>query len=467
MIGRGILFSTRLSHAVKSALSTSTSAASEAELSSAWLSSELESELTTALTRKQGMTPLPGEYRPLVSIFGNILECRKEVESLRQMVSELRRSNPDPKSIGTSGSDLELDEMLNEDLAPVRQKFEKLDFDSLLFFTGMMHKRRLFEEDALDCLLEVRPGVGGDEAEAFANELYSMYNSFCGLNGWDFESTQDSSSVSNDENNTQAGESEESEGIDDEPDPRASKGQKPRGKRDRSIHEGVVLAARIKGKPNCDSSWGQLLRSGIPVPGPYGLLRLECGVHRVQRVPFNCKRIQTSAASVAVIPKVTLAKAKIREQDLKLAISQKASGPGGSNVNISHSQIRITHLPTGICVMENKSRGLFENEKLARQKLQDLLDRKEEEKVLDSIRVLRSSLSVVGDRSEKIRTYNFMRNEITDHRISDPSTADRIAKLDLLETMSGGDLSMITQALYQTHTNQLVHSFVRSQLDAL
>jgi len=231
-------------------------------------------------------------------------------------------------------------------------------------------------------ILEIRAGAGGDEAAIFAADLYRMYTKYAQSQNWAFSVI--------DKNQTSIG----------------------------GLKEIVVEI------------------NGLDA---YEQLKNESGVHRVQRVPKTEKngRVHTSTASVAILPKVEATEVKINPQDLKIDVA-RASGPGGQNVNKRSTAIRVTHLPTNIVVFSQTERSQPQNKEIAMEILRAKLYERANQQQMSQLSQERRDQIGTADRSEKIRTYNFAQNRITDHRIG--------KNWHDLETILNGKLDAVVKA---------------------
>src|SRR5215208_1677545 len=298
------------------------------------------------------------------------------VVKLADRLTRLQRDLDQARELA-SESDPELVALAKADLARLPAEIAAL--------TAELHELLLPRDphDERDAIMEIRAGTGGDEAALFAADLYRMYQRYSERHGLSWEPI--------------------------------------------SVSEGTL---------------GGIKEAIVAVRGPeaYGLLRRESGVHRVQRVPATETqgRIHTSAATVAVLPEAEEVDVKIEPQDLKIDVF-RSSGPGGQSVNTTDSAVRITHLPSGVVVSQQDQKSQLQNKIKAMEVLRSrLLDLRLAEQEAERSRMRRSQVGS-GDRSEKIRTYNFPQSRVTDHRIG-WTTHDLQGFLD-------GDIAPVIDAL--------------------
>ncbi len=244
--------------------------------------------------------------------------------------------------------------------------------------------------DSCDAIMEIKSGEGGEESALFARDLLEMYLRYIDSRGWKCD-ILDSEST------------------------------------DLGGYKTITLAVRAPGQPE-------------PGQSPYGVLKFEGGVHRVQRVPITESqgRIHTSAAGVLVMPDVEADDVTINDEDLRIDV-YRSSGKGGQGVNTTDSAVRITHLPTGIVVTCQDERSQLQNREQAMRILRARLVAKAEEEAASQAAAQRKSQIRTVDRSERIRTYNFPENRIADHRIG--------YKAHNLDQVLAGELQPILDAL--------------------
>ncbi len=276
-----------------------------------------------------------------------------------------------------SAEDDEMREMAHAEVETLQQKLEKTDSELKLLLVPSD------PNDEKNVIVEIRAGTGGDEASLFAADMLRMYSRYAEKQGWRFE-VLDSSET----------------GIG-------------------GIKEAVILIEGDK---------------------VYSKMKHESGVHRVQRVPQTeaSGRIHTSAITVAVLPEAEEVDVKIDPKDLRID-TFCSSGPGGQSVNTTYSAVRITHLPTNVVVSMQDEKSQIKNREKAMRVLRARLQELEEQKQHDAVASERRSMVGSGDRSEKIRTYNFKENRVTDHRIG--------LTIHQLDLVMEGNLDEIIQAL--------------------
>lgn len=301
----------------------------------------------------------------------------KKLEAVAETYLAYKKLLTDVDSARELLADPEMREMAQQELDELNDRRKILEEDIKVILTPKD------PEDEKDVIFEIRSGTGGDEASLFAGDLYRMYTRFFDTMGWKTEVI--------------------------------------------SVNEGTV---------------GGYNKIVLEVNGDnvYGMMKFESGAHRVQRVPKTEAqgRIHTSAATVAVIPKMEEEETNINRADLKID-TYRASGAGGQHINKTESAVRITHLPTGIVSESQDGRSQHKNKEIAMNQLyQRIMDAQRSAKASE-LEAQRRSLVGSGDRSEKIRTYNYPQNRVTDHRIN--------LTVHNLDQVMEGNLKTIIEAL--------------------
>ena len=315
----------------------------------------------------------------------NFAKLSKERSQLVPVVDAIQKYKGTVSALADSeallndpGSDSELKALAEEEVRNLRERFGTLERDMKLL---------LLPKDAADsssAIVEIRAGTGGQEAALFASDLLKMYTRYAQLQGWKAELLSLSESDLG------------------------------------GVKEAVL---------------------GVEGEGAYAKLKFESGVHRVQRVPVTegSGRIHTSAATVAVLPEPEDVDIDVEEKDLRIDV-YRASGAGGQHVNKTESAVRITHLPTGVVVAMQEEKSQHKNRAKAMKILKARLYEAERERQANERAAERKGLVGSGDRSERIRTYNFPQGRVSDHRIN-----LTLYKLDRI--ISGDDLGDIIDAL--------------------
>lgn len=308
--------------------------------------------------------------------------CAKELHELEPIIALLREYSAAEAQINSAAemmSDPELRELAREEYAEGKEKLEKLDEELAIL---LLPKD---PDDDKNVIVEIRGGVGGEESALFARDLYRMYSMYAEKRGWKLD-------IAN-INETELG--------------------------------GIKEIAFV-----------------VDGDGAYSRLKFEAGVHRVQRVPETESggRIHTSAATVAVLPEVSEVEFEINPNELRID-TFRASGAGGQHVNRTESAIRITHIPTGTVVECQDERSQYKNKDRAMSILRSKLMEAEKQRRDSALAAERKSQVRSGDRSDKIRTYNFPQSRVTDHRLSGERRSFNIS------SVINGDLDPIIDEL--------------------
>jgi peptide chain release factor 1 len=323
---------------------------------------------TTLLEKLEGLQNRFKEVSTLItdpsvtSDMKRFVKLNKEYRDLEKIAAAqkeyqgLLQNITDAKNLLENESDAEMREMGREELAISQERLPALEEEIKLLLVPAD------PEDAKNAIVEIRGGTGGDEAAIFAGDLFKMYAKYCEAKGWKVEVTSTSEGTS-------------------------------------GGFKEIIFTV-----------------SGENV---YGILKYESGVHRVQRVPATETqgRVHTSAATVAVLPEAEEFDIELKESDIRVD-TFCSSGAGGQSVNTTYSAVRLVHLPSGVSVQCQDEKSWHKNKAKALVELRSRIYNIEHQKYIDEIGLKRKTMVSSGDRSAKIRTYNYPQGRITDHRIN-------------------------------------------------
>ncbi|XP_052184188.1 peptide chain release factor 1, mitochondrial [Diospyros lotus] len=327
--------------------------------------------------------------------------ANKELQKLRgsmDLINELRTKQKEIEGlkslIAECTEDKEMLEMATGEFCQAMEEERRLQ--------NQLLKSLLPKDDAdeRDCILEVRAGTGGEEASLFAMDIFKMYERFSLKKGWKFDVVE-------------------------------------------------ITESDLKGYKEASAA--------ISGAGVYGKLKFESGIHRVQRVPVTEKsgRVHTSAVSVAILPQADEVDVQLRHEDLRID-TYRSGGSGGQHANTTNSAVRITHIPSGITVSIQDERSQHMNKAKALKVLCARLYEMERSRIQTNRSKLRSEQIGSGDRSERIRTYNFPQGRVTDHRIG-------ITHHSINDVMQGENLDIFVDALLLQQEMDAIASFSSAQ----
>ncbi|MBD3170392.1 MAG: peptide chain release factor 1 [candidate division Zixibacteria bacterium] len=339
------------------------------------------------LTEKLSDPEILGNHKK----YSGLAREHSELEDMLKVADEYQditaRVEEDRKMLESS-EDKELIELAESELEELEPKLEILEEKLRLMLAPKD------PNDRKSAIVEIRAGTGGEEAALFAADLYRMYSRYIENKGWKLDV--------------------------------------------------------LNSNPTGVGGFKEIIFS-VEGADVYGSLKFESGVHRVQRVPATeaSGRIHTSAASVAILPEADAVDVDINPNDLKIDVF-RSSGPGGQSVNTTDSAVRITHLPTNTVVSCQDEKSQLKNKNKAMKVLRARLMDKAQKEQQSKLATERKAIVGTGDRSEKIRTYNFPQNRVTDHRIG--------LTLHNLEGILGGELDEVIEKLNHRHREQMLAS---------
>ena len=318
----------------------------------------LDRKLDQVLGRFQEIEALMSSGTLASDNFSKLSKEYSDLTPLAARIRDFKKAKAEMKDLETlmTGTDKEMKEMAEADFYRLKEQLPLLEKEIQL---ALVPKD---EADAKNAILEIRAGTGGDEAALFAGDLFSMYRRYAADHGWRFEVMEMS-----------------------------------------------------------ESDLGGIKQAVVEVTGQnvFSKLKFEAGVHRVQRVPNTeaSGRIHTSAATVAVLPEAEEVDLVIEDKDLRIDVF-RAGGAGGQHVNKTESAVRITHLPTGTVVQQQDEKSQHKNKARAMKILRARIYETKRQQLADERSANRKGMVGSGDRSERIRTYNYPQGRVTDHRIN-------------------------------------------------
>lgn len=322
--------------------------------------------------------------------FGKISREYSTLSPVIEKINEFKTLSSSIPDLEEMVKDPEMKELAEAELEEAKEKIPDLEKEIRI---ALLPKD---EADSKNAILEIRAGTGGDEASIFAGDLFTMYSRYAQKTGWKLEIMNASES-------------------------------------DVGGYKEIICS--VEGE------------------NVFEKLKFESGVHRVQRVPDTETqgRVHTSAATVAVLPEAEDVDVKINNEDLRIDVF-RASGPGGQSVNTTDSAVRITHIPTGIVVSQQDEKSQHKNKAKALKILQSRIYDYERQKLDDERSDNRKSQVGSGDRSEKVRTYNYPQDRITDHRIS-------MSVFNIPKFVGNGEIDEIVNALIKNEQEQKLAEF--------